>query len=79
MYTSPVGDHPEQHRPSRLIPQQSKAAFILMGIAFQFTKSMALSLSIPLFCYVVVASYAFWGSQFTASRRFAGGSSRGAF
>jgi len=41
----------------------------LMGIAFQFTKSMALSMSIPLFCYVVVAGYAFWGSQLSPSRR----------
>jgi len=35
----------------------------LMGIVFQFTKSMALSLCIPLLCYAVVGTYAFWGSQ----------------
>ncbi|HEV2174475.1 MAG TPA: L-fucose:H+ symporter permease [Nitrospira sp.] len=35
----------------------------LMGIVFQFTKSMALSMCVPLLCYVVVGSYAFWGSQ----------------
>src|SRR5579863_4039920 len=35
----------------------------LMGIAFQVTKSMALSMSVPLVCYAVVGTYAFWGSQ----------------
>jgi FHS family L-fucose permease-like MFS transporter len=39
----------------------------LMGIAFQFTKSMALSMCIPLLCYAVVATYAFWGFRFVAS------------
>ncbi len=41
----------------------------LMGIAFQFTKSMALSMCVPLLCYIVVAGYAFWGSNFASSRR----------
>jgi FHS family L-fucose permease-like MFS transporter len=45
----------------------------LMGIAFQFTKSMALSMGIPLLCYVVVAGYAFWGSQFDRTRKLANG------
>ena len=31
-----------------------------MGILFQLTRSMALSLCIPLICYLVVAVYAFW-------------------
>ncbi len=35
----------------------------LMGVVFQFTKSMAISMFVPLICYVVVAAYAFWGSQ----------------
>lgn len=38
----------------------------LMGVAFQFTKSMALSMCVPLLCYVVVAAFAFWGSRFAA-------------
>ena len=38
-----------------------------MGIAFQFTKSMALSMCVPLFCYIVVAGYAFWGSRIALS------------
>jgi FHS family L-fucose permease-like MFS transporter len=41
----------------------------LMGVAFQFTKSMAISMCVPLLCYVVVATYAFWGSQFITSPR----------
>jgi FHS family L-fucose permease-like MFS transporter len=40
----------------------------VMGVAFQFTRSMALSMSVPLVCYLVVAGYAFWGSQLTSSR-----------
>ena len=36
----------------------------LMGLAFQVTRSMALSMSVPLACYLVVAGYAFWGAQF---------------
>jgi FHS family L-fucose permease-like MFS transporter len=43
----------------------------LMGIAFQFTKSMALSMFVPLLCYAVVATYAFWGFQFLASPKSA--------
>jgi FHS family L-fucose permease-like MFS transporter len=39
----------------------------LMGVAFQFTKSMAISMSVPLACYAVVAGYAFWGSRFAPS------------
>jgi len=35
----------------------------LMGIAFQATRSTAVSMSIPLAWYVVVAGYAFWGSR----------------
>jgi FHS family L-fucose permease-like MFS transporter len=31
----------------------------LMGIVFQFTRSMALSMFVPLICYLVVAGYAF--------------------
>jgi FHS family L-fucose permease-like MFS transporter len=44
----------------------------LMGVAFQFTKSMAVSMCVPLVCYVVVAGYAFWGSQFTPSQKIGG-------
>jgi FHS family L-fucose permease-like MFS transporter len=40
----------------------------VMGVAFQITKSMALSMCVPLLCYVVVGAYAFWGSQFAPSR-----------
>jgi FHS family L-fucose permease-like MFS transporter len=43
----------------------------LMGIAFQFTKSMALSMCVPLLCYSVVATYAFWGLRFVASPKSA--------
>ena len=39
----------------------------LMGVAFQFTKSMAISMSVPLACYAAVAGYAFWGSRFAPS------------
>jgi FHS family L-fucose permease-like MFS transporter len=42
----------------------------LMGVAFQLTKSMAISMCVPLVCYAVVAGYAFWGSQFAPSQRF---------
>src|ERR1700728_1720011 len=35
MYISPVANHQEQHRPSRLIPQQGRAAFFLVtGLFF---------------------------------------------
>ena len=35
----------------------------LMGVVFQATRSMAVSMMVPLSCYAVVAGYAFWGSQ----------------
>jgi FHS family L-fucose permease-like MFS transporter len=35
----------------------------LMGAAYQATKSMAVSMTVPLFCYGVVAGFAFWGSR----------------
>jgi FHS family L-fucose permease-like MFS transporter len=35
----------------------------LMGIAYQATRSMALSMTVPLCCYAVVAGFAFWGSR----------------
>jgi MFS transporter, FHS family, L-fucose permease len=35
----------------------------LMGVAYQTTKSMAFSMTVPLFCYAVVAGFAFWGSR----------------
>jgi len=41
----------------------------VMGIAFQFTKSMALSMIVPMACYIVVAYYAFWGSQLAPSSK----------
>jgi FHS family L-fucose permease-like MFS transporter len=41
----------------------------LMGVAFQFTKSMAVSMCVPLICYAVVAGYAFWGSRITSSQK----------
>jgi FHS family L-fucose permease-like MFS transporter len=43
----------------------------LMGMAFQFTRSMALSMCVPLICYLVVSGYAFWGSQFAPLRKSA--------
>jgi MFS transporter, FHS family, L-fucose permease len=35
----------------------------LMGVAYQATKSMAASMTVPLFCYAVVFGFAFWGSR----------------
>jgi FHS family L-fucose permease-like MFS transporter len=35
----------------------------LMGVVFQATRSMAMSMIVPLTCYFVVAAYAYWGSQ----------------
>jgi len=35
----------------------------LMGLAYQATKSMAACMTIPLFCYAVVAAFAFWGAH----------------
>lgn len=40
----------------------------LMGVAFQYTRSMAVSMCIPLICYLVVFGYAFWGSKLAPSR-----------
>lgn len=45
----------------------------LMGLVFQYTRSMAQSMSIPLLCYVVVSSYAFWGSKLAPSRALTAG------
>jgi MFS transporter, FHS family, L-fucose permease len=33
----------------------------LMGLAYQLTKSMAVSMIVPLVCYVVVGVFAYWG------------------
>jgi FHS family L-fucose permease-like MFS transporter len=47
----------------------------LIGLVFQSTKSMAVAMTVPLFCYLFVALYAFWGSKLppfsahTASRK----------
>ena len=35
----------------------------LMGLAYQFTKSMALSMIVPLICYAVVGVFAYWGTH----------------
>ena len=35
----------------------------LMGYAYQMTKSMAVSMTIPLVCYAVVTGFGFWGSH----------------
>ncbi|MGD0910833.1 MAG: L-fucose:H+ symporter permease [Terracidiphilus sp.] len=35
----------------------------LMGFAYQLTKSMALSMIVPLVCYAVVAVFAYWGTH----------------
>ena len=35
----------------------------LMGLVFQATRSMAVSMTVPLFCYMVVVSFAFWGAN----------------
>jgi fucose permease len=43
------------------IPNNLNDVFIL---AFQLTKSMAVSMCVPLICYAVVAGYAFWGIAF---------------
>jgi FHS family L-fucose permease-like MFS transporter len=43
----------------------------LMGVVFQFTKSMAISMSVPLVCYAVVAGYAFLGSQIAPTQKLA--------
>src|SRR6201993_872837 len=34
----------------------------MIGLVFQATRSMALAMSVPLACYVVVGLFAFWGS-----------------
>ncbi|MBV9081067.1 MAG: L-fucose:H+ symporter permease [Acidobacteriaceae bacterium] len=36
---------------------------LLIGAAFEWTRSMALAMLVPLFCYVFVAYFAFFGSQ----------------
>lgn len=41
----------------------------LMGIAFQWTRSMALSMCVPLICYLIVTGYAFWESQRAIPRK----------
>lgn len=38
-----------------------------MGVVFQITRSMAMSMFVPMLCYLVVAAYAFWGSQLVSS------------
>ncbi len=35
----------------------------LIGIISQAAKSMAVAMTVPLFCYICVAAYAFWGSR----------------
>lgn len=35
----------------------------LIGLVFQGTRSMAMAMTVPLFCYVCVALYAFWGCR----------------
>jgi FHS family L-fucose permease-like MFS transporter len=35
----------------------------LMGFVYQATKSMAESMTVPLFCYLVVVGFAFWGAN----------------
>jgi FHS family L-fucose permease-like MFS transporter len=43
----------------------------LMGVVFQFTESMAVSMCVPLICYGVVAGYAYWGSRSALSPKTA--------
>jgi FHS family L-fucose permease-like MFS transporter len=38
----------------------------MIGLVFQATRSMALAMTVPLACYVVVALFAFWGSMLPA-------------
>jgi FHS family L-fucose permease-like MFS transporter len=38
----------------------------LIGLAFQASHSMAIAMIVPLFCYVCVGLYAFWGSRLPA-------------
>jgi FHS family L-fucose permease-like MFS transporter len=40
----------------------------LMGLVSDASRSMALSMLVPLGCYVFVAAYAWWGSQLTPRR-----------
>ena len=35
----------------------------MIGLVFQATRSMAVAMTVPLICYLCVASYAFWGSR----------------
>ena len=40
------------------------AAFTpLIGLVYQVTKSMAHAMIVPLFCYIIVAYFAFWGCR----------------
>ena len=38
----------------------------IIGLVFQATRSMALAMTVPLVCYVVVGLFAFWGSMLPA-------------
>ena len=35
----------------------------MMGLAYQATKSMAVSMIVPLVCYAVVGVFAYWGTR----------------
>ena len=41
----------------------------LMGLAYQETKSMAVSMTVPLICYVAVAAFAYWGARLAPSAK----------
>jgi len=41
----------------------------LMGFAYQMTKSMAVSMIVPLVCYAVVAGFAYWGARLAPSTK----------
>ena len=41
----------------------------LIGLVFQATKSMAMAMTVPLFCYACVALFAFWGSKLPPRQR----------
>jgi FHS family L-fucose permease-like MFS transporter len=36
---------------------------LLMGLAYQLTKSMAVSMIVPLVCYAAVGVFAYWGAH----------------
>jgi FHS family L-fucose permease-like MFS transporter len=44
----------------------------VMGLVFQFTRSMATAMGVPLFCYAVITHYAFIGSKVRVSKVAAG-------